>query len=51
LPYSNGDGFVQGMHHEEEHEATVDKNVHDPPEKILSQYSVLKHHIKNKDLH
>jgi hypothetical protein len=38
------------MHQEEQHEASVDKNVHDPPEKILPQYSELKQYIQNKDL-
>jgi hypothetical protein len=37
------------MHQEEQHEASVDKNVHDPPEKILPQYSELKQYIQNKD--
>jgi hypothetical protein len=37
------------MHQEEEHEADIDKNVHDPPEKVLSQYSELKQYIKNED--
>jgi hypothetical protein len=37
------------MHQEEQHETAVDKDVHDPPEKVLFQNSELKQHIKNKD--
>jgi len=37
------------MHQEEEHETAVDKNVHDPPEEVLPQYSELKQDIENKD--
>jgi hypothetical protein len=38
------------MHQEEEHETGVDKNVHDPSEKVLPQYPELKQYIQNKDL-
>jgi hypothetical protein len=37
------------MHQEEEHETAVNKDVHDPPEKVLPQYSELKQYIQNKD--
>jgi hypothetical protein len=37
------------MHQEEEHKTAVDKNVHDPPEKVFFQYSELKQYIQNKD--
>jgi hypothetical protein len=36
------------MHQEEEHKTTVDKNVHDPSEKVFSQYPELKQYIENK---
>jgi hypothetical protein len=38
------------MHQEEQHKTAVDKNVHDPPEKVLPQYPELEEHIKDKDL-
>jgi hypothetical protein len=37
------------MHQEEEHETAVNKDVHDPSEKVLPQYSELKQYIQNKD--
>jgi hypothetical protein len=37
------------MHQEKKHETAVDKNMHDPPEKILPQYPELEQYIENKD--
>jgi len=37
------------MHQEEKHETAVNKNVHDPPERVLPQNSELKQYIENKD--
>jgi hypothetical protein len=37
------------MHQEKEYKTAVDKNVHDPPEEIFSQYPELKEYIENKD--
>jgi hypothetical protein len=37
------------MHQEEEHETAVNKDVHDPPKKVLPQYSELEQYIQNKD--
>jgi hypothetical protein len=39
------------MHQEKQHKSTVDENVHDPPEKVLSQYPELEENIKDKNLH
>jgi hypothetical protein len=37
------------MHQEKKDKTTVDKDVHDPPEKILFQYPELKQYIEDKD--
>jgi hypothetical protein len=37
------------MHQEEQHKTAVDKNVHDPPEKVFPQNPELEQYIKNKD--
>jgi hypothetical protein len=39
------------MHQEKEHETAVNKNVHDPSEEVLSQYSELKQDIEKKYFH
>jgi hypothetical protein len=37
------------VHQEKKHEAAVNANMHEPPEKVLFQYPELEKDIKNKD--